>query len=473
MKKVISLILALVMIMAMATTAFAADGTVITIEGSTGDANKKFTAYKVLDGSFGANGAVVYTISEGDDFYTAVNSIFTLEAVPGEPNNYYVTNGNNKTAAEIVPVLKDAVADDTPKYESTYSNGDYLINIPAGEEGYYLILGSDGTGVILDTVSGDTTLSPKEENPSIDKKIVVNGQEVDSAAVNVGDTVTFALHVSIPSDFPEAEPGTVGQSIIVHDIPDAGIQIQGGTARDAEGNHFPENTQNGDCQRQCPFQVTISNEYAVEHAGEDVVIYYDAKITDEIAFNKASLNKAWVTTTGYQSSDDEVKLYTYGFKLNKTGKDGAALTGAQFVLATTETLSIDPMTNRNEKVFFTVANGVYTVATANDVDITDTIYAGSVSIRGLGKGTYYLHETKAPDGYNKLDKPIVIEITDNGILVDGEAVEDGVTVTVINKTGSLLPSTGGIGTTLFYIFGAVMVLGAGVLLITNKRMRAI
>lgn len=471
MKRIISLILVLVMVMAMATTAFAAD-TVITIEGSTGDASKVFTAYKILDGSFGANGAVVYTISSTDDFYTAVSSIFTLEEVPGVPNNYYVTNGNNKTAEEIVAALKPAVGEDTPKIESTYSNGDYLITIPAGEEGYYLVLGSDGTGVILDTVSGSTTLSPKQENPSIDKKIVVDGQEVDAAAVNVGDTVTFRLHVSIPSDFT-AESG----HIIAHDIPDAGIQINIGSVVGADGTRFAVNTQNGDCTRQCPFQVTITNEYAVAHAGEDVVINYTATITDEIAFNKASLNKAWVTTNGYESPDDEVELYTYGFILNKTGKGGAALTGAEFILSKSETAPEQEANVTANFVAFTNANNIYTAgassSSAADHRSKAFITAGEVEIRGLGKGIYYLHETKAPDGYNKLEDPIKIEITDDGILVDGEAVDDGVTVTVINETGSLLPSTGGIGTTLFYIFGGILFLGAGILLVTNKRMRSV
>lgn len=93
---------------------------------------------------------------------------------------------------------------------------------------------------------------------------------------------------------------------------------------------------------------------------------------------------------------------------------------------------------------------------------------GYIKIRGLEAGTYYLKETEAPKGYNKIYKSIEIEILSNGtIKVDGTAIADGI-VKVQNNTGSLLPSTGGMGTTLIYVVGSILVLASGMVLF-NKR----
>ena len=95
--------------------------------------------------------------------------------------------------------------------------------------------------------------------------------------------------------------------------------------------------------------------------------------------------------------------------------------------------------------------------------------SGKFTIKGLDADTYYLTETQQPAGYNKLSAPITVVIGENGkITVGSEATTE---VEVENKTGSILPSTGGRGTTLIYLLGAVIVLGSGVALITRKRMR--
>lgn len=98
---------------------------------------------------------------------------------------------------------------------------------------------------------------------------------------------------------------------------------------------------------------------------------------------------------------------------------------------------------------------------------------GKFKIYGLDADTYYLKEVTPPAGYNKLKAPVKIEITSDGKIKvdDGGEQEATNPVKVENKTGSILPSTGGMGTTLFYIFGAILVIGSGVVLITKKRMK--
>ena len=125
------------------------------------------------------------------------------------------------------------------------------------------------------------------------------------------------------------------------------------------------------------------------------------------------------------------------------------------------------------------SDDVYRVAMNSDTGGTvisngkvTTPSSGKLRIQGLAEGTYYLTETQQPAGYNKLKDPIQIKIDEAGVIKVVTDKEDEVTeVKVLNKTGSLLPSTGGMGTTLFYIFGAILVIGSGVVLITKKRMK--
>ena len=121
------------------------------------------------------------------------------------------------------------------------------------------------------------------------------------------------------------------------------------------------------------------------------------------------------------------------------------------------------------------AGDIYRVAKtgdANTVTEVTTPDSGKFTIKGLDADTYYLTETKQPDGYNKLSAPIKVVIAENGNITVGEDRETVVErVKVENKTGSLLPSTGGSGTTMIYILGAILVLGSSVVLITKKRMR--
>ena len=111
--------------------------------------------------------------------------------------------------------------------------------------------------------------------------------------------------------------------------------------------------------------------------------------------------------------------------------------------------------------------------TEQGITEVETTSTGKFNIQGLKPGTYWLEETAAPKGYNKLAKRIQVEITEQGTLtIDGKTTENNMPISKVNvenKSGSLLPSTGGIGTTIFYIAGAFLVLISGVVLIAKKR----
>ena len=144
------------------------------------------------------------------------------------------------------------------------------------------------------------------------------------------------------------------------------------------------------------------------------------------------------------------------------------MNGAEFKL-------YDAKTEGNEIALIDEGNGVYRVATAAEKAaegfVSATIKAGKVTIKGLDSGTYYLEETKAPAGYNVLAERVEVKIDHANLTatVEGDTYVSG-GVQVINKTGAELPSTGGIGTTIFYVVGGLLVVAAGVLLVTRKRM---
>lgn len=177
---------------------------------------------------------------------------------------------------------------------------------------------------------------------------------------------------------------------------------------------------------------------------------------------------------------DTAKVYTY--QLNVTKVDGIdttkALSGAQFYLYR----NVDASTKVYAKVD---ANGklIDSVSTKADASVLESDADGNFTVSGLDAGTYWLEEIKAPDGYNKMDDPVRVTITPeytndalsalkyevDGVAGTGNHTTGAVSVQVKNNAGATLPSTGGMGTTLFYIIGIALMAGAVVVLLAKKR----
>ena len=212
-------------------------------------------------------------------------------------------------------------------------------------------------------------------------------------------------------------------------------------------------------------------------AGLPIEVIYTATI-NENAVAKISTNKANLTYSNDPTDDskkgnipsEDVKVYTSKIAIEKVEKlaEGATATpkkleGAEFVLYKEETIE-NTKTTKYYK-WNAAEKKVEWVTDMKDADVKKTDEYGEASFDGLANGTYYLVETKAPAGYNQLTAPVTIT-------VNGGTTETALTVTerVENQAGTLLPSTGGMGTTIFYVLGFVLVVGAGVLLVTKKRM---
>jgi len=180
-----------------------------------------------------------------------------------------------------------------------------------------------------------------------------------------------------------------------------------------------------------------------------------------------------------QTATSTAYVYTYGVTIKKVGdnENGRPLLGATFRLYSKQTCA------ENEEIYLKSAaplggNNEYLIAdstTTTGVDLV-TPSDGLININGLDAGTYYLKEIKAPDGYNTLTEPVTLTIaaehTETSIKVGLGTVDSGtMTKIVINNSGVVLPSTGGMGTTIFYVVGGLLMVGAAVLLVTKKRMQ--
>lgn len=449
MKKFTTLLLALVMIMSLTIPATAASITInppATDEGT--ETGITYTAYKIFDATItykddNSIEGVAYTISKDSLYYDTVNNsgYFTLTPSAGDANTYVVTKKDNYTddnANTFADTLKAVeVTDADEEYAGTLTkqaNETYKRDGLA--DGYYLVTSSVGSDLILDTI-GNITVNTKNAYPSQDKK--VEGKD-DYTTADMGEVLTFTIDVTIPEDAVD--------EIVVHDDMD-GVEYVSMTA--VEGITAASATLGDDCE----VHFTLSKDYVAANKGNTITITYTAKVTKDVANNVS-----WLVDDTYTSKTDEVKVYSTDIVIDKYdgSNKNTKLDGAQFVLK-----------NGENKFYKVDADGNVTWVDAQaDATVVTTDDNGAAEFANIADGTYYLVETKAPTGYNLLTEPEEVVVA--AVFSDG-AVTDIVSE-VENNAGTELPSTGGIGTTMFYIFGAIMMVGAAVLLVTKKRMAA-
>ena len=193
---------------------------------------------------------------------------------------------------------------------------------------------------------------------------------------------------------------------------------------------------------------------------------------DSAEINKEMVNQTWLTygENNTESNKPQTKTYTFGIPVFKyTGTEKTALAGAKFRLYTDEQC-------KDENIVKVKTNGTdYVVGETDSNKNVMTSGTEVFNINGLKAGIYYLKEIEAPKGYNKLANPIKITISQNDaknqVVTVGDDTNPVDEVGVENKTGTVLPSTGGAGTTMIYLVGAVLVLGSGVVLATKRRVK--
>lgn len=493
-KKLASLLLALVMVFALATTAFAAEDTTISApEGS----NRTYDVYQIFTGDL--HEGVLSNIKWGK------NGTGTVGKAVDQTILDALAAVNSKSDTEKLAVIQTYVNFDSTAI-GTVSDSNPL-TVPTG---YYLIKDNgpvnDGEAYSLYVVQvvGPTTISPKVGTTTSDKKVKDTNDSAansttdwqDSADYDIGDAVPFKLSATIAQDYANY---THDYKLTFHDKEDTGLSFNkdsvkvyvDGTLITTGYEVVTEGLTGG-----CTFEVRFANlkDIASVHVGSVISVEYTSTLNNQAVIGSTgNKNTSHVTYTNNpndkqagengKTPDDVVIVFTYQTIVNKVTKNPA-------YDASKDTGKTGTDSDGNKEFIslkgagFTLhkknASGAYKAVGSELKGEDMTTFTWS----GLDDGDYKLVETTTPSGYNTIpdieftitathdassDNPTLISLN-GGDKFTGEISTGVVSANIENQSGAQLPSTGGIGTTIFYVLGSVLVIGAAVLLVTKKRM---
>ena len=482
-RKLATLLLALVMVFAVGTTAFAAQegeltGGSITIDNAV--SGQTYSIYQILylesystDANGNATGAYAYKANSAwADWLKTQTSYVSIDA---QGYVTWVATGDSATAefAKLAQAYakQQSMTSDPTAVTATSTT----VSFTGLKLGYYLVDSTLGTLCSLDTTNPSVTIQEKNVAPGNEKKVEEDstGNYGEKNDADIGQTVKFQSTIT-------AQAGA--ENYVFHDKMSAGLTYTGvtsvtlnGTAVDNtdEKAYTVKTSELGD---DCTFHVVFTQAFCdTLKANDKIVISYTATVNKDAVVG-GNGNKSWLKygeNNDLTTTPSETTTYTWDvdvFKYTKNGETEKPLAGAKFTLSK-KADGTDPIALVNE------SNNVYRVATKDDTNTVTEITTdstGKFTIKGLDSDTYYLTETAAPAGYNKLADPITIVIGENGVVNGTTDAPQGVEeVKVLNQSGTELPSTGGMGTTIFYVLGSILVIGAVVLLVTKKRMNAV
>ena len=447
MKKVFALLVAMVMVMGMTMTTMAAERKLtsnITVKGLTEGANTKLDAYQ----------AVSYDVEQ---------NIWVVAAWADD----YIKLNDEKTAYEITDAVElgKAAESEEPTYTGTTTTQEYTFK--SAEIGAYVILASDDKETVYTTMVAETYKDNAEYIEAEDKTIFAKADKVklDKKAkegdnfIGRGEEVEFTITTTFPNyETPDSEDNTFK----IVDTPE-GLDITevteltiGGVAFD---DYTVEEAENG------VYTIDLTNAIGTENAnaGKTVVVTYKAIVTSDEGYsntaNTSKNNNAYGTDTEDGFTGD-ITLVKYASDNNNDDlADNAKLAGAKF--------KVHKDNKDGEVLFFVkVGDGLYKHALADEdgaIDELEVSAEGELKVTGLGNGTYFFEETKAPDGYS---------INEDGatVTIEGSETENvSMDTYVIDTKLSSLPSTGGIGTTIFTIGGCVIMIAAAGLFFASRR----
>lgn len=447
MKKVFALLVAMVMVMGMTMTTMAAERKLtsnITVKGLTEGAKTKLDAYQ----------AVSYDVKQ---------NIWVVAAWADD----YIKLNDEKTAYEITNAVElgKAAESQKPTYTGTTTAQEYTFE--SAEIGAYVILASDDKETVYTTMVAETYKDNAEYIEAEDKTIFAKADKVklDKKAkegdnfIGRGEEVEFTITTTFPNyETPDSKDNT----FTIVDVP-TGLDITKVTELTIGGALFEDYTvaevDNG------VFTIDLTNAIGTENAnaGKTVVVKYKAIVTSDEGYSNTA--NAFKNDETYGEDTEEgftgdITLVKYALdKDNDDLTNNAKLAGAKF--------KVHKGNKDGEVLFFVkVGDGVYKHALADEegaIDELEVSAEGELKVTGLGDGTYFFEETKAPDGYS---------INEDGatVTIEGSATENvSMDTYVIDTKLSSLPSTGGIGTTIFTIGGCVIMIAAAGLFFASRK----
>ena len=468
-KKLASVLLALVMVFSLATTVFAASGIndntgIISIDNA--NSGKDYSIYQILELESFDTEAGTYSYKATTAWKSFVEGATVAGIYLDTDSNGFFTWHAGADVAAFAALAKTYADDNSITPTKTKTAEGNFVKFENLSLGYYLVGSTSGTICSLDTTAKAVYIKDKNTEPTLIKQVQEDSNDSwgPSNDATIGDTINYKVNI----EAIDAQP----KDYVMHDKMGAGLTFNkdivvkvGDTVKDLDVYYTVElNPTDGDTFEINFIGVQPNDKIEVTYSA---VLNEDAVISGSTNDNKAHLSYKDTTNADKTTTEQTTKTQTFKFQLVKTKVDNTVLDGAQFKL-------YDAATGGNVISFIKESATEYRVAVAGESSTVDTIEAGKVVVKGLDSDTYYLEETKAPEGYNKLPARKEVKIQGNNLTATmnagGDKYESG-SVWVENKSGSLLPSTGGIGTTIFYILGSVLVLLAVVLLVTKKRMK--
>lgn len=503
-----------------------------TIKVSSTKKDGVYSAYKVFDVVYqGDNYA--YTISNSNPFFQAVSNsgLFKLEQIETNDTNATFSAVLKEPIptdlSNLAAALRTAYDAASPKpaaaatATATTENQDLTLTV--NDPGYYFINTTTGTICSLDTTNPNAAVVDKNANPGIQKLVQepgVNNGDYGYVAQNdaaVGDTVNFRTKITVTRG---------AENYKLHDTLSSGLTLNensfkfGITADPAEAktkDGVPDAFKNGltikttDLTDGRTFEVELSNEMhaaflddiSAETQSRDLYVFYSATLNSNAVVgstgNPNTTKLIYGENNNLETEPAVTKTYTWPLEVVKyTGNDPSTasnhLAGAKFTLTKANATTWAP---EGSALTFAkdASSNVYTKSASGLSEIT-TDSSGTFRFSGLDSGTYLLTETAAPDGYNKIAEPIKVTVgiqydmsamtmnptyqvsstsggtnSNSGTVALGTAAGTTGTVYVQNNTGRELPSAGGMGTTIIYVVGGVLVVGATAALVAKRRNR--
>lgn len=496
-KKLLATLLAVAMLCAMAVPAFAAsssnDGK-ITINNAV--SGQTYTIYRILELEYDqTNNAYRYTaVAAWNAFINTRSSDLKVDNATGTVTWVNSDKNNNSSAIQnFADAAGKWASDNTIANDGSQKASGSTVTFTDLPLGWYLVVSSLSNGAIcsIGTTDKEVTINEKNGAPTVDKEVLEDSTNTYGKGndADVGDTVTFRATIKVTDGDPK--------NYVLHDKMSDGLTFKGITsvtrtnAGTSTSDTLNENTHytlkqgaGVTVDPNCTFELAFKEN--VLKPNDVVVVEYTAVINEKAVIGSTgNPNEATLEyKDGTRGTSSSTKTYTWKIDIYKYFQDSAGtkkpLKDATFVLYRQNSSNTPEYAKISaDKIEWGTEKEQATPLTSDK--------EGKIAISRLDADTYYLEETKAPTGYNPLTSPIEIKIEHSTmnetsasatITYKQQGTEDSATnitstenrVEVENKTGTTLPSTGGMGTTLFYVVGGGLMVAAIVLLVTKKRM---